>query len=137
MEGQKQSTDIRENAKKQAEYKDILLTEELSKDDTVVDSDCILAIMSNSPEGILKTEKELRQNYKDDGKRGLMLVRRTAHQMETLKTIFHTTAADVWHNSDVTKIAATRLFYQALVLLTKSVDLPVMMCMLILTKACH
>lgn len=106
----KQSTDIRENAKKQAEYKDILLTEELSKDDTVVDSDCILAIMSNSPEGILKTEKELRQNYKDDGKRGLMLVRRTAHQMETLKTIFHTTAADVWHNSDVTKIAATRLF---------------------------
>lgn len=110
MEGQKQSTDIRENAKKQAEYKDILLTEELSKDDTVVDSDCILAIMSNSPEGILKTEKELRQNYKDDGKRGLMLVRRTAHQMETLKTIFHTTAADVWHNSDVTKIAATRLF---------------------------
>lgn len=110
MEGQKQSTDIRENAKKQAEYKDILLTEELSKDDTVVDSDCILAITATSPEGILETEKELRQNYKDDGKQGLMLVRRTAHQMETLKTIFHTTAADVWHNSDVTKIAATRLF---------------------------
>mgnify|MGYP007081457330 CR=1 FL=1 len=110
MEGQKQSTDIRENAKKQSEYKDILLTEELSKDDTVIDSDCILAITSNSPEGILKTEKELRQNYKDDGKRGLMLVRRTAQQMDTLKNIFHTTAADVWHNSDVTKVASTRLF---------------------------
>ncbi len=110
MKKQTQGRDIRENAKKVSEYKDILLTEELSKDDTVIDSDCILVITSNSPEGILATEKELRQNYKDDGKRGLMLVRKTGLQMKTLKEIFHTTSADAWHNSDLTRIASTRMF---------------------------
>lgn len=110
MMNQKQSSDVREDSKKQAELDDIQQTIELSKKDNVVDSDVLLIVKSNTPERLEDTVKELRQNYKDSGKFGISLVRKTSVQLDTLRNFPHYVSADAWHNSDLQTIDAARLF---------------------------
>ena len=109
MEGA--SKDVRETSRKEMELKDIDLAQSLSKNQNIVDSDVSLVIWSDTPEGIEQTVKDLKQNYKDQGINGIFLVRKTFKQMEELFNMFHTISADAWHNSDMTSVAAARMFY--------------------------
>ena len=82
MLNSEESTDERENSKKELELADIRLTMDLAKNEHIVDSDISLVIWSDTPEQLKKTVDELRQNYKDSGIPGFMIVRKTFKQKE-------------------------------------------------------
>ena len=110
MENQKESSNVRESAKTEAELKDIQIAKEQSKEDNVTDSDMSLVIKSRTPEELEETLIELKQSYKDDGITGIMPIRKTDHQLNFIKDMFHDVYADPWHNSDMQSTAASRLF---------------------------
>lgn len=104
------SKDVREDSKKEMELTDIKLTKDLSKDEGIIDNDITLIIKADTPEKLEKTIQELKQNYKDDGIKGIILVRKTTQQMKSIKGIFHTIYADAWHGSDIESVDASKLF---------------------------
>lgn len=78
--------------------------------DHVVDSDVRLIIKADSPENVEKTLAELKRIYKNDGVRGVMLVRRTGKQLEEFEEMLVDVSADGLHNSDMSTVAGTRIF---------------------------
>lgn len=107
---QKESSDVRETAKKQVEMNDIAISKELSKSEHIIDSDISLVIKAKTPERLEGTLKELRQDYKDRGIVGIMFTRKTSQQMESFLNMPHYVYANAWHGSDMQTIAASRLF---------------------------
>lgn len=103
--------DFREDSKKDLQYKDLAVAKQLAKDETVIDADMFLIVYADTPQLLEETVKELKQTYKDDAIKGIMLVRHTSHILETLFSLFVTTAGDAWHNSDVQTVASNRLYY--------------------------
>ena len=110
MLNSEESTDERENSKKRLELEDIQLTNELAKNEHIVDSDISLVVWADTPEQLKKTVDELRQNYKDSGIPGFMIVRKIFKQKEELFSLFNKISANKWHNADMESVAASRLF---------------------------
>lgn len=102
--------DFREGSKKDMQYQDLAVTKQLAKEETIIDSDAFLIVYSDTPENLEETVKELKQTYKDDAIKGIMLVRRTSHILDTHFSLFTTVSADAWHNSDMQTVASNRLF---------------------------
>lgn len=110
MQNEKASKDFREESKKELELRDINLVRDLSKDEGIIDNDITLVVKADTPEKLEKTIGELKQNYKDDGIKGIILVRKTTKQMKSLKGMFHTISADAWHGADMESVDASKLF---------------------------
>ena len=110
MQNQKESSDVRETSKKEAEMNDIALTKQLAKSEHIIDSDISLIVKAKTPERLEETVRELRQNYKDRGIVGVMLTRKTSQQMEAFLSLPHHVYGNSWHGSDMETVAASRMF---------------------------
>lgn len=110
MQNNDESKDVREQTKKELEYTDIAVTRQLSKDESIIDSNLSLVIKSKTIEGLEETVADLRQSYKDDGLKGIMFVRNTSHIKETLLGQFFEISADGWHNAYMETIEANKMF---------------------------
>lgn len=110
MQSQKESSDVRESAKQEAEGDDIILAKKLSKTENIVDSDVSLIVKASTPERLEDVIKELRQNYRDRGVLGVMLTRKTGQQIKEFLSLPHHVYANAWHSSDMQSTAAARLF---------------------------
>lgn len=109
-ENQKESSDVRETSKKEAELNDIKLAKQLSKSEHIIDSDISLIVKAKTPERLEETVRELRQNYKDRGIVGIMLTRKTSQEMKSFLELPHYVYGNAWHGSDMQTVAASRLF---------------------------
>ena len=110
MANEKASSDYREESKKQMEFEDNRLIKELSKDEGIIDNDILLVVKADTPEKLEETINQLKQKYKDDGIKGIELIRKTTEQMKSLKGMFHTISADAWHGADMESVDASKLF---------------------------
>lgn len=111
MENSEDEKDERINSKRDMQILDARLAKKLSgMEKSVVDADFILIIKSPTIKGLEGIIAKLKDNYKDNSVDGIILVRKTGKQLETLTDLFHDVAADTWHNSDMSTVAAGRLF---------------------------
>lgn len=81
------------------------------QEDTIVDSDIILIVKAKSPEDVESTISKIKELYRDNDVKGVMLVREIGEQLNTMKTLLTETSADSWHSSDMATTAGTRLFF--------------------------
>lgn len=104
------SSDSKENSKNDDRIEDMQIAASLAKKDIIVDSDIILVIKGETPQDVEDVLHELKMNYKNRGIHGVMLVRRIGEQFETLTNSLTSVHGDAYHNSDMTSVAAGRLF---------------------------
>lgn len=102
--------DTREDAKNNSRTADLELAAQLSQSDTIVDSDLMLVVKASTPAKVEEVVKELKLNYKKAEVEGIMIVRRTGEQLQSLKTLFTSIHGDSFHNTDMISVAAGRLF---------------------------
>lgn len=104
-------SDVRNNSKRNLELQDMQLAVSLAgAEEEIVDSDLSLVIKSSTVEKLEKAIEELKQKYQDDGISGIILIRRTSEQLDSLVNLFHDVSSDPWHNSDMETVDAGRLF---------------------------
>lgn len=103
--------DVRNKGKRYLQLQDMQLAVDLAgAEEEIVDSDFSLVIKSSTVEKLGKAIDELKQLYSDDGISGIILVRRTNEQLDTMRNMFSEVSSDTWHNSDMETVAAGRLF---------------------------
>ncbi|MBD5430799.1 hypothetical protein [Lactobacillus sp.] len=102
--------DAKEMAKNSARIEDIRLSAGLAKNDTMIDSDILLIVRANSPKAVEQVIYDLKMDYKNDGIRGVMIVRRTGEQLKSLRESLISVHGDHYHNTDMSTVAAGRLF---------------------------
>lgn len=102
--------DAKEDSKNSDRVKDLRLSAALSKSDIIVDSDVVMIVRADTPQKIEEVIAELKLNYKNDNIRGVMIVRRTGQQLKTFRRLFLDTFSDHYHNTDMSTVAAGRLF---------------------------
>lgn len=104
------SSDTKENSKNNDRIEDLQIAASLAKKDIIVDSDVKLIVKAKSPKAVERVIHELKLIYKDKGIHGVMLVRRIGQQLENLKSMYVDVEGDAYHNSDMSSVAAGRLF---------------------------
>ena len=103
--------DVRSQSKRHLQLQDMQLAVDLAgAEEEIIDSDFSLVIKSSTVKKLGKTIEELKQFYSDDGISGIILVRRTNEQLDTMRYMFSSVSSDAWHNSDMETVAAGRLF---------------------------
>ena len=99
--------DVRSQSKRHLQLQDMQLAVDLAgAEEEIIDSDFSLVIKSSTVEKLGKTIEELKQFYSDDGISGIILVRRTNEQLDTMRYMFSSVSSDAWHNSDMETVAA-------------------------------
>lgn len=81
------------------------------EEDTIIDSDIILIVKSKNPAGVETTIEKIKEVYRNNDVKGVMLVRKIGEQLKTYKTLLTETASNSWHSSDMSTTAGTRLFF--------------------------
>ena len=100
-----------ERTRNQMRIDDISIAEELiGKEETIIDSDLMLIVKETDPDKIELALDELKDSYKDHAVKGIMTIRKTGEQLNSLRNILKEPHSDPRHNSDPTTIAASRLF---------------------------
>lgn len=100
-----------ERTRNQMRVDDISIAEELiGKEETIIDSDLMLIVKETDPDKIELALDELKDSYKDHAVKGIMTIRKTGEQLNSLRNILKEPHSDPRHNSDPTTIAASRLF---------------------------
>lgn len=90
--------------------RDLSIAGELSKNETIIDSDLRLIVKAKTPEDIESTIEELKRIYKNHDIKGIQFVRRTGEQLKEMQQLVSSVSADAWHNSDMLSVASGRLF---------------------------
>jgi hypothetical protein len=101
----------RQETKNRIRYRDAEISAQLAGvDEKIIDSDLRLIVKAKTPKLVEKTIRELEASYKNNGIKGVMLVRETGRQMKELEGLLPEVSADAWHNADMESVAAGRLF---------------------------
>ncbi|KRL79205.1 hypothetical protein [Ligilactobacillus equi] len=107
---EEETTNAREKNQNSQRVRDLQLAGILAgKEETIVDEDLLLIVKASSPENIELALEELRDAYKNDAFKGVMLVRKTGLQLETLRDLFDAPIRDARHTSSMLSVSATRL----------------------------
>lgn len=100
-----------QNAQNADRVQDMVIAGKLAGEgDNIVDSDVRLVIKAKTPEKVESVITELKNAYKNADVKGIILVRRTGEHLREMQSLFSDVSADAWHSSDVTSVAAGRLF---------------------------
>ena len=100
-----------ERTRNQMRVDDIAIAEELiGQEETIVDSDLMLIIKESNPDKVELALDELKDSYKDYAVKGIMTIRKTGEQLNSLRNILKEPHSDPRHNSDPITVAASRLF---------------------------
>lgn len=105
-----QDSDARENSKNSSRITDLGIAASLSKNDVIVDSDIVLIVKGKRPKDVEQVIHDLKLNYQNDDIHGVLIVRRTGEQLKSLKEILIGIHDDSYHNTDMTTVAAGRMF---------------------------
>lgn len=106
-----ETADSRVESQNKQRVNDMALAKYLAgQEETIVDSDMLLLVKGKKPEDIEIAVEELKDSYKDSQTKGVMTIRKTGQQLETLRDMLDRPHTDARHNSDMVSVASARLF---------------------------
>ena len=79
--------------------------------DTIIDSDILMVIVSDSPEHIEQGLALIRNSYHNNNIDGITLVREVGRQYLEFRDLLSKVSADSFHSTDMSTVAADRLFF--------------------------
>ena len=102
--------DAQEDSKNSDRIQDMQMSASLAKNNIMIDSDLMLIVRADTPEDIERAVYELKMCWKNELVRGVMVTRRTGQQLKSLREMILEVHGDIYHNTDMSAVAAGRLF---------------------------